>query len=55
MKDEDSNYTREAEMAKLAMSEAAKMCAHQAIKVLAGMGYVTEMPAERHYRGPRIT
>jgi len=55
MKDEGSKYTREAAMAKLAASEAATMCAHQAIQVLAGMGYVTEMPAERHYRDARIT
>ncbi len=27
----------------------------QAIQVLGGMGYVTEMPAERHYRDARIT
>ena len=33
----------------------ATMCSHQAIQVLGGMGYVTEMPAERHYRDARIT
>lgn len=27
----------------------------QAIQVLGGMGYVSEMPAERHYRDARIT
>lgn len=55
MKDNGEKYTREAAMAKLAASEAATMCAHQAIQVLGGMGYVTEMPAERHYRDARIT
>jgi butyryl-CoA dehydrogenase len=55
MKDSGEKYTREAAMAKLAASEAATMCAHQAIQVLGGMGYVTEMPAERHYRDARIT
>jgi len=55
MKDEGSNYTREEEMANLAASEAATTCARQAIRVLVGMGYVTEMPAERHYRDARIT
>jgi len=55
MKDNKEKYTREAAMAKLAASEAATMCAHQAIQVLGGMGYVTEMPAERHYRDARIT
>jgi len=51
LKDAGEKYTREAAMAKLAASEAATMCAHQAIQILGGMGYVTEMPAERHYRG----
>jgi butyryl-CoA dehydrogenase len=55
MKDRGEKYTREAAMAKLAASEAATMCSHQAIQILGGMGYVTEMPAERHYRDARIT
>jgi len=55
MKDRKEKYTREAAMAKLAASEAATMCSHQAIQILGGMGYVTEMPAERHYRDARIT
>jgi len=55
MKDDSVNFTKEAAMAKLAASEAATMCAHQAIQVLGGMGYVREMPAERHYRDARIT
>ena len=42
-------------MAKLQASEAATMVAHQAIQVLGGMGYVSDMPAERHYRDARIT
>ncbi|MEQ2202325.1 hypothetical protein XENOCAPTIV_018974, partial [Xenoophorus captivus] len=28
---------------------------NQAIQILGGMGYVTDMPAERHYRDARIT
>ena len=28
---------------------------NQAIQVLGGMGYVEDMPAERHYRDARIT
>jgi len=55
MKDEGSKYTREAEMAKLAASEATTVCAHQAIQVLTGMGYVTDILAERYYRDTRIT
>lgn len=42
-------------MAKLAASETATFCAHQSIQVLGGMGYVSDMPAERHYRDARIT
>eukprot|EP00816_Leptocylindrus_hargravesii_P012802 CAMPEP_0196825878 /NCGR_PEP_ID=MMETSP1362-20130617/93311_1 /TAXON_ID=163516 /ORGANISM="Leptocylindrus danicus, Strain CCMP1856" /LENGTH=412 /DNA_ID=CAMNT_0042206381 /DNA_START=5 /DNA_END=1243 /DNA_ORIENTATION=- len=55
LKDQGKQYTKEAAMAKLAASEAATYCSHQAIQVLGGMGYVTEMPAERHYRDARIT
>jgi butyryl-CoA dehydrogenase len=55
LKDNGEKFTREAAMAKLAASEAATMCAHQAIQILGGMGFVTDMPAERHYRDARIT
>ena len=55
LKDAGQRYTREAAMAKLAASEAATMCSHQAIQILGGMGYVSDMPAERHYRDARIT
>lgn len=55
LKDAGVDFSREAAMAKLAASEAATLCSHQAIQILGGMGYVTEMPAERHYRDARIT
>lgn len=55
LKDNGVNYTKEAAMAKLAASEAATFCSHQAIQILGGMGYVSDMPAERHYRDARIT
>lgn len=55
LKDAGLKFTREAAMAKLAASEAATMCSHQAIQILGGMGYVSDMPAERHYRDARIT
>jgi len=55
LKDAGQKYTREAAQAKLVASEAATMCSHQAIQILGGMGYVTEMPAERYYRDARIT
>ena len=54
-KDAGRNYTKEAAMAKLVASEAATFNAHQAIQVLGGMGYVSDMPAERYYRDARIT
>lgn len=55
LKDQKKNFTKEAAMAKLAASEAATFASHQAIQVLGGMGYVKDMPAERHYRDARIT
>jgi butyryl-CoA dehydrogenase len=55
LKDNGERFTREAAMAKLAASEAATMCSHQAIQVLGGAGYVRDFPAERHYRDARIT
>ena len=44
-----------AAQAKLVASEAATFCGHQAMQTLGGMGYVSDMPAERHYRDARIT
>ncbi|PWA26848.1 hypothetical protein CCH79_00001277, partial [Gambusia affinis] len=55
LRDAKKAFTKEAAMAKLAASEAATYCSHQAIQILGGMGYVTDMPAERHYRDARIT
>ncbi|EDV48449.1 short-chain specific acyl-CoA dehydrogenase, mitochondrial [Drosophila erecta] len=55
LKDQKQPYTKEAAMAKLAASEAATLCSHQCIQILGGMGYVTDMAAERHYRDARIT
>lgn len=48
-------FTQEAAQAKLLASEAATFVSHQCIQVLGGMGYVSSMPAERHYRDARIT
>ncbi|KAG8455815.1 hypothetical protein GDO86_001857 [Hymenochirus boettgeri] len=55
LKDNKKPFTKEAAMAKLAASEAATQISHQAIQILGGMGYVSDMPAERHYRDARIT
>lgn len=54
-KDAGRPYTKLAAMAKLKASEAATMCSHQSIQILGGMGFVSDMPAERHYRDARIT
>ncbi|VVC90485.1 unnamed protein product [Leptidea sinapis] len=55
LKDNKKPFTKEAAMAKLAASEAATFVSHQSIQILGGMGYVSDMPAERHYRDARIT
>ena len=55
LKDAGKPFTKDAAQAKLMASETATFAAHQAIQVLGGMGYVSEMPAERHYRDARIT
>jgi len=55
LKDAGKPFTKEAAMAKLYASETATFAAHQAIQILGGMGYVADMPAERHYRDARIT
>jgi butyryl-CoA dehydrogenase len=55
LKDDGKSYTKEAAMAKLAASETATYVAHQAIQILGGMGYVSDMPVERNYRDARIT
>jgi len=55
MADKGMNVTKEAAMAKLFASETATYASHQAIQILGGMGYVSDMPAERHYRDARIT
>ncbi|KAK4319761.1 hypothetical protein Pmani_009332 [Petrolisthes manimaculis] len=55
LKDNGKPFSKMAAMAKLAASETATYCAHQSIQILGGMGYVSDMPAERHYRDARIT
>lgn len=55
LKDAGKPFIKDAAQAKLFASEAATFCAHQAIQTLGGMGYVSDMPAERHYRDARIT
>jgi butyryl-CoA dehydrogenase len=45
----------DASMAKLYASEAATFCAHRAIQIHGGYGYVKEYPVERYYRDARVT
>lgn len=54
-KDTETRSTKESSMGKLLASETATFITHQCIQILGGMGYVTDMPAERHYRDARIT
>lgn len=55
LKDQKKPFSKFAALAKLSASECATYNAHQAIQILGGMGYVSDMPAERHYRDARIT
>lgn len=55
LKDAGKSFTKEAAQAKLMASETATFNAHSAIQILGGMGYVSDMPVERHYRDARIT
>ncbi|ESO10034.1 hypothetical protein HELRODRAFT_109402 [Helobdella robusta] len=55
LKDTGESFSKEAAMAKLVASEAATYVSHQSMQILGGMGYVSDMPAERHYRDARIT
>jgi butyryl-CoA dehydrogenase len=55
LKDAGLPFVKDAAQAKLFASETATFAAHQAIQVLGGMGYVSDMPAERLYRDARIT
>nr|CAD7198922.1 unnamed protein product [Timema douglasi] len=55
LQDSGVRFTKASSMAKLAASEAATFVTHSCGQILGGMGYVTDMPAERHYRDARIT
>jgi alkylation response protein AidB-like acyl-CoA dehydrogenase len=48
-------HSIDASMAKLYASEAATFCAHRAIQIHGGYGYVKEYPVERYYRDARVT
>jgi butyryl-CoA dehydrogenase len=55
MKSRGQNHTRESAMAKLFASETANKVAKDALQIYGGNGYVTEYPAERHFRDAKIT
>lgn len=55
LKDAGLPFGKEAAQCKLFASEVATKAGHQAIQVLGGMGFVEDMPAEKHYRDARIT
>lgn len=48
-------HTTESAMCKLMASEVANKVAKNALQIFGGNGYVTEYPAERHYRDAKIT
>ncbi len=55
LKSRGQNHTRESAMAKLFASETANKCAKDGLQIFGGNGYVTEYPAERHFRDAKIT
>jgi butyryl-CoA dehydrogenase len=54
-KDAGGRFTTEAAMAKLFASEVANRAAKESVQVFGGYGYLTDFPAERHYRDAKIT
>jgi butyryl-CoA dehydrogenase len=55
LRDQGRAHTKEASLAKWHASEAATRCAHLAIQVHGGYGYLTEFLVERYWRDARIT
>jgi len=55
MKDAGQPFSKEASMAKLFASETAMFCAHAAVQMLAGYGFVREYPVEKLFRDAKIT
>ena len=55
VKDRGRPSTTETSIAKLYATEAAQSCAHLAIQVHGGSGYVDDHPVERFYRDARVT
>jgi butyryl-CoA dehydrogenase len=55
LKDRGARFSKEAAMAKLIASDVANRAARECVQVFGGNGYVTDYPAERHFRDAKIT
>ena len=55
MKDAGEHFSKEASMAKLFASETAMFCAHAAVQMFGGYGFVREYPVEKLFRDAKIT
>ena len=55
MKDAGQPFSREASMAKLFASETAMFCAHAAVQMFGGYGFVRDYPVEKLFRDAKIT
>jgi alkylation response protein AidB-like acyl-CoA dehydrogenase len=55
MKDGGQSFSKEASMAKLAASETAMFCAHAAVQMFGGYGFVRDYPVEKLFRDAKIT
>ncbi len=55
MKDSGASFSKEASMAKLYASETAMFCAHAAVQMFGGYGFVREYPVEKLFRDAKIT
>jgi alkylation response protein AidB-like acyl-CoA dehydrogenase len=55
LRDQGRPCTTETSIAKLYATEAAQSCAHEAIQVHGGAGYVDDHPVERWFRDVRVT
>ncbi len=54
LKDQGRDHVAEASMAKLAASEAAVMCAREAVQIHGGAGFMEDLPVARFYRDAKV-
>ncbi|GAC1702937.1 MAG: acyl-CoA dehydrogenase AcdA [Candidatus Limnocylindrales bacterium] len=55
LKERGEPFSAEAAMAKLFASDAAMKASRDCVQIFGGYGYLTDFPAERHYRDAKIT